>query len=108
MHGAIIIGLTGNLGALRRWMVAEPEIARITAEFEEQEAIQRTGDTAPHHHDHAATWGASIIPERGKGTCGSTERDGDPFLEHMQSQPTIASVAWFSWEKRLSMSPSRV
>ena len=30
------IGLTGNPGALRRWMVAGPEIARITTEFEEQ------------------------------------------------------------------------
>ena len=30
------IGLTGNPGALRRWMVAGPEIARIITEFEEQ------------------------------------------------------------------------
>ena len=29
------IGLTGNPGALRHWMVAGPEIARITKEFEE-------------------------------------------------------------------------
>ncbi len=29
------IGLTGNPGALRRWMVVGPEIARITAEFED-------------------------------------------------------------------------
>ena len=30
------IGLTGIPGALRLWMVAGPEIARITTEFEEQ------------------------------------------------------------------------
>ena len=29
-------GLTGNPGALRRWMVAGPEIARITIEIEGQ------------------------------------------------------------------------
>ena len=28
------VGLTGNPGALRRWMVAGPEIARLTTEFE--------------------------------------------------------------------------
>ncbi len=33
------IGLTGNTGALRRWMVAGPEIARITAEFEDQGSL---------------------------------------------------------------------
>ena len=32
------IGLTGNPGALRRWMVAGPEIARIITEFEEKAA----------------------------------------------------------------------
>ena len=30
------IGVTGNPGALRYWMVAGPETARITTEFEEQ------------------------------------------------------------------------
>ena len=40
------IGLTGNPGALRRWMVAGPEIARITTEFEEQ---------AMHQQDDAGT-----------------------------------------------------
>ncbi len=33
------IGLTGNPGALRRGMVAGPEIARITAEFEDQGSL---------------------------------------------------------------------
>ena len=30
------IGLTGNPGALRRWMVAGPEIATMITEFEDQ------------------------------------------------------------------------
>ncbi len=37
------IGLIGNPGALRRWMVAGPEIARLTTEFEEHAMKQ--------HHD---------------------------------------------------------
>ena len=45
------IGLTGNPGALRRWMVAGPEIARITTEFEEQAIHQQGSDTEHRHHD---------------------------------------------------------
>ena len=48
-----VIGLTGNPGALRRWVVAGPEIARITTEFEGQ-AIRGHGsahDTGHLHHD---------------------------------------------------------
>ena len=47
------IGLTGNPGALRHWMVTGPEIARITTAFEEQ-AIQGHGgahDIGHLHHD---------------------------------------------------------
>lgn len=47
------IGLTGNPAALRRWMIAGPEIARITTEFEEQALKKPDGDddTKYHHHD---------------------------------------------------------
>ena len=31
-----VVGLTNNPGALRRWMIAGPEISRIVQEFEEQ------------------------------------------------------------------------
>ena len=34
------IALTVNPAALRRWMIAGPEIARITSEFEEQASKQ--------------------------------------------------------------------
>ena len=47
------IGLTGNPGALKHWMVAGPEIARITTAFEEQ-AIRGHGsahDIGRLHHD---------------------------------------------------------
>ena len=47
------IGLTGNPGTLRRWMVAGPKIARITTEFEEQVIRGHGGahDIGPLHHD---------------------------------------------------------
>ena len=47
------IGLTGNPGALRRWMVAGPEIARIITEFEEQarRPQNKEKDSGDRHHD---------------------------------------------------------
>ncbi len=47
------IGLTGNAGALRCWMVAGPEIARIITEFEEQGMHSQydAGNSGNHHHD---------------------------------------------------------
>lgn len=46
------IGLIGNPGALRRWMVAGPEIAKITAEFEKQANPHGwTQDTEDYHHE---------------------------------------------------------
>ena len=47
-------GLTENPGALWRWMVAEPEIARLVAEFEEDFDYNGTIlDVTPpdHHHE---------------------------------------------------------
>ena len=52
------IGLTSNLGALRRWMIAGPEIARITAEFEEQAIKQHDGASDLRH-----PWSASSVSE---------------------------------------------
>ena len=41
------VGLMTNPGALRRWMVASPEVSRIVKEFE---LLQ--GNTNSHHHMH--------------------------------------------------------
>ena len=40
-----IVGITENEGALRRWLVAVPEIARILSEFEDQ--FLKQGKTPP-------------------------------------------------------------
>lgn len=59
------IGLTKNPEALRRWMVAGPEIVRITSEFEAsmEKFHQRTSKTK--HHDQMK----SMHPGDVRSTC---------------------------------------
>ena len=79
------IGLTGNPAALRRWIVAGPEIARITTEFEEQAIKQQdsAGDTRHHHHDQQPAVQAVFLKEV-KALVTVMEEMGNPFLEHSQ------------------------
>ena len=76
------IGLTGNPGALRRWMVA----GQLT-EFEEQVIKQQNGagDTGHHHHHHDQQPGvqAAFLKEV-KALVTVLEEMGNPFLEHTQ------------------------
>ena len=46
-------GLTDNPGAIRCWMIAGPEITRITKNFEEQAIHQQddAGNNGHHYHD---------------------------------------------------------
>ena len=75
------IGLTGNPGALRRWMVAGPEIARIITEFEEQTTKQQSaGDLRHHHHDQQPGVQAAFLKEV-KALVAVLEEMGNPFLE---------------------------
>ena len=79
------IGLTGNPGALRRWMIAGPEIARITSEFEQQTVKQQHGasGTGQHHHDHKPGVQAAFLKEV-KSLVNVLGEMGNPFLEHSQ------------------------
>ena len=77
------IGLTGNPGALRRWMVAGPEIARITTEFEEQAIHQSDSDTEHHHHDQQPGVQAAFLKDV-KALVKVLEDMGNPFLECSQ------------------------
>ena len=43
------VGLTENPGALRRWMIAGPEIARMIQEFENSLSSTRAKNTSLHH-----------------------------------------------------------
>ncbi|KAG0723835.1 hypothetical protein GWK47_005388 [Chionoecetes opilio] len=79
------IGLTGNPGALRRWMVAGPEIARITAEFEEQATRGHGGahDTGHLHHDQKPGVQAAFMKDV-RALIAVFEEMGNPFLENTQ------------------------
>ena len=50
------VGLTDNPRALRRWMVAGPEVARVIEEFQDgnQHWRRQTADT--HHHDRCQVY----------------------------------------------------
>ena len=74
------IGLTGNPGALRRWMVAGPEMSRITTEFEQQHSAS---DTGHRHHDQQPGVQAAFLKEV-KALVTVLEEMGNPFLEHSQ------------------------
>ena len=79
------IGLAGNAGALRRWMVAGPEIARITTEFEQQAMKQQddAGDTRCNHHDQQPGVEAAFLKEV-KALVTVLDEMGNPFLEHSE------------------------
>ena len=79
------VGLIGNPGALRRWMVAGPEIARIITESEEQAATlqsssKNTGDL--HHDQHSGVQEA--FQKEVKTLVSVLEDMGNPFLEGSQ------------------------
>ena len=44
------VGVTDNPTALRRWMIAGPEIARVIEEFHDQQQNQN-GKVETRHHD---------------------------------------------------------
>lgn len=46
-----VIGLISNPGALRRWMVSGPEVARIVTEFE-NDAFKIPNNDNRHHEQH--------------------------------------------------------
>ena len=77
------IGLTGNPGALRRWMVAGPEIARITKEFEEQATNQKHGLSDSRHHEQQPGVQTAFLKEV-KALVTVLEEMGNPFLEQSQ------------------------
>lgn len=79
------IGVTGNPGALRRWMVAGPEISRIITEFEDQATRlqNRAKDTADLHHDQHLGVQAAFQKEV-RALVTVLEEMGNPFLESSQ------------------------
>ena len=73
-------GQTNNPGALRRWMVAGPEVARMVAEFESYAADSNNGDTTNSHHEQHPEVQASFLKDV-KSLIAVFIEMGNPFLE---------------------------
>ncbi|WAR07367.1 LOW QUALITY PROTEIN: hypothetical protein MAR_017325, partial [Mya arenaria] len=70
------VGLTENPSAFRRWMVAGPELARITIEFETAFTAQ---DDATGHHEQTAV--QTAFAKQVMSLVSTIEDMGNPFLE---------------------------
>ncbi|KAK3740395.1 hypothetical protein QZH41_000916 [Actinostola sp. cb2023] len=73
------VGLTENPGALRRWMVAGPEIARMVQEFENV----TSSDTSLKHHEQEYGPQASFKADL-QSVVSTFEELGNPFMEESE------------------------
>lgn len=74
------IGLTQNPEALRRWMVAGPEVVRLTSEFEASiERNKMLMFNTKHHEQNRST--QVIFAQQVKTLVQVIEEMGNPFLE---------------------------
>ena len=74
------VGLTGNPSALRRWMVAGPEVARVIEDFQDGNQHWRRQTAATRHHDQTPSVQASFVKDV-HSLIGVTEKTGNPFEE---------------------------
>lgn len=72
------VGLTEDPGALRRWMVAGPEIARMIQEFEHSDT-PRDGKNLRHHEEIPGVQKAFVKEVR--SLVSTFEEMGNPFEE---------------------------
>ncbi len=49
------VGLTEDAGALRRWMVAGPEVSRLVAAYEAMSTVKDATVSSRHHEQTAST-----------------------------------------------------
>ncbi|KAG7160196.1 hypothetical protein Hamer_G012740 [Homarus americanus] len=73
------VGLTGNPSALRRCMVAGPEVARVIAEFESSQKAEQTKANF-HHHEQTNTTQDKFLQDV-KALTLVMEEMGNPFEE---------------------------
>ena len=77
------VGLTQNPEALRRWMVAGPELVRLTTEFETSLENFHKKPTGTQHHDQTKSTQV-IFAEHVKNLVQVMEEMGNPFLEEIK------------------------
>lgn len=73
------VGLTENPSALRRWMVAGPEVARVIAEFEASSSHQNKTQDMRHHEQTESVQIKFLRDVR--GLTAVMEEMGNPFEE---------------------------
>jgi len=74
------VGLTQNPGALWRWMVAGPEVVRVTAEFEaSMEGKKRLSSETCHHEQTKSS--RVTFAQHVKHLVEVIEEMGNPFME---------------------------
>ena len=97
-----LIRLTGNPGACRRWMVAGPEIARITTEFEEQAILQQNnaGNTGHHHLDQQPTVQTAFLKEV-RALVTVLEEMGNSFLAARTYWSLTQGTSWTPKSQKL-------
>lgn len=76
------VGLTENPSALRRWMIAGPEVARVIQEFENS-CVQRSRKVDTRHHDQTASVQTSFGRDV-RSLLAVMEEFGNPFEEESQ------------------------
>jgi hypothetical protein len=73
------VGLTGNPSALKRWMIAGPEIARMVKEFETSATPSEATENLKHHeqvHSQQLSFRNDL-----QSVVRSFEDQGNPFME---------------------------
>ena len=73
------VGLTDNPSALRQWMIAEPEIARVIGEFD----MRKNSKVDTYHHDQTASVQTSFARDV-HSLVTVIEELGNPFKEESQ------------------------
>ena len=72
------VGLTESVSALRRWMIAGPEVSRVVKEFEDTFLDTNNSDT--HHHEQASGV-QKTFAEDVKSLVSVIDDMGNPFTE---------------------------
>ena len=76
------IGLTDNATALRRWMVARPQIARVIVEFEDFNMHPRNQEETRHHEETPSV--QNTFARDVRSLVAVIEELGNPFEEDSQ------------------------
>ena len=79
------VGLTENPAALRRWMIAGPEIARIIQEFEETPSKEVSEEKRRHHEETPCVQAA--FKKDVLSLVSAIEEMGNPFQEDSTARP---------------------